>query len=135
MKILLETLYLSIKRLKARNNKGGRLNCPYSVPKFFDFMATRRRTSATKTAKIAPVKESITKVEKVTPTRAKRVRKVTPVAKSIVTEVKESPKSSPDFTQLRGFDFVVLPLIYLETFVVNILQNLDVKVPARVAIK
>ena len=98
-------------------------------------MATRRRTSATKTAKIAPVKESITKVEKVTPTRAKRGRKVTPVAKSIVTEVKESPKSSPDFTQLRGFDFVVLPLIYLETFVVNILQNLDVKVPARVAIK
>ena len=135
MKILLETLYLSIKRLKARNNKGGHLNCPYSVPKFFDFMTTRRRTSATKTAKIAPVKESITKVEKVTPTRAKRVRKVTPVAKSIVTEVKESPKSSPDFTQLRGFDFVVLPLIYLETFVVNILQNLSLNVPERVAIK
>ena len=62
MKILLETLYLSIKRLKARNNKGGLLNCPYSVPKFFDFMATRRRTSATKTAKTATASITANKI-------------------------------------------------------------------------
>ena len=110
-------------------------------------MATRRRTSATrKTAKTATVKESTISVKKVTPTRAKRVNKVTQPAKSIVTEVTETPKvevkdvkqevkSLPNFSQIRGLDFVIVPLIYLEAFVVNILQNLDLKVPERVAIK
>ena len=38
-------------------------------------------------------------------------------------------------SRLRGFDFVVLPLIYLEAFVVNILQNADINVPDSVRIK
>ena len=38
-------------------------------------------------------------------------------------------------SRLRGFDFVVLPLIYLEAFVVNILQNADLNVPDSVRIK
>ena len=83
-------------------------------------MATRRRTSATKTAKTAstPIKKSTPQIEK--------------------PEVNQESKSLPNFSQLtklRGLDFVILPLIYLEAFVVNFLQNLDVKVPERVAIK
>ena len=116
-------------------------------------MATRRRTSATKTAKTAstPIKKSTSRasVKKVTTTAPKRVNKVTPTKVSKVTEVTPTPqiekpevnqesKSLPNFSQLtklRGLDFVILPLIYLEAFVVNFLQNLDVKVPERVAIK
>ena len=115
-------------------------------------MATRRRTSATrKTAKSAPaiVKESRASVKKVTTTAPKRVNKVTQTKVSKVTEVTPTPqiekpevkqetKFLPNFsqlTQLRGLDFVILPLIYLEAFVVNFLQNLDIKVPERVAIK
>ena len=127
-------------------------------------MATRRRTSATrKTAKsaTATVKESRASVKKVTTTAPKRVNKVTQTKVSKVTEVTSTPqievklpegtnlkarpmnkatasKDSFNFsqlTQLRGLDFVILPLIYLEAFVVNFLQNLDVKVPEIVAIK
>ena len=112
-------------------------------------MATRRRTSATrKTAKsaTATVKESRATVKKVTTTAPKRVNKVTPTEVSKVTEVTPTPqiekpevkqetKSLPNFSQLRGIDFVIVPLIYLEAFVVNFLQNLDVKVPERVALK
>ena len=113
-------------------------------------MATRRRTSATKTAKTAstPIKKSTSRasVKKVTTTAPKRVNKVTQPAVSKVTEVTSTPqiekpevnqesKSLPNFSQLRGLDFVILPLIYLEAFVVNFLQNLDVKVPEIVAIK
>ena len=105
-------------------------------------MATRRRSSATKPAPV--IKESTVTVKKVTKPKARRVNKVTPIAKSIVTEtpvtpvveeVKEVSKPSADLTKLRGFDFIVLPLIYLEAFVVNILQNLSLNVPERVAIK
>ena len=115
-------------------------------------MATRRRTSANKTAKSATA--SITKkattpratVKKVTTTAPKRVNKVTPKEAIKVAEVTPTPqiekpevnqesKSLPNFSQLRGLDFVILPLIYLEAFVVNFLQNLDVKVPERVLIK
>ncbi len=113
-------------------------------------MATRRRTSATKTAKSAsaPIKKSSPRatVKKVTTTAPKRVNKVTQTEVIKVAEVTETPrietpeikeesKSLPNFTQLRGVDFVILPLIYLEAFVVNFLQNLDVKVPERVLIK
>ena len=112
-------------------------------------MATRRRTSATrKTAKSATpiVKESRATVKKVTTTAPKRVNKVTQTKVSKVTEVTSTPqiekpevnqesKSLPNFSQLRGIDFVIVPLIYLEAFVVNFLQNLDVKVPERVLIK
>ena len=114
-------------------------------------MATRRRTSATKTAKTAsatPIKKSTPRasVKKVTTTAPKRVNKVTqteaikvaevtPTPQIEKPEVKQETKSLPNFSQLRGIDFVIVPLIYLEAFVVNFLQNLDVKVPERVLIK
>ena len=63
----------------------------------------------------------------------KRVNKVTRSAK-VMPEVTET-KANPKFTELRGLDFGILPLIYLEAFVVNILQNLSLNVPERVAIK
>ena len=127
--------------------------CPSLFLYIIDYMATRRRTSATKTAKTAsaPIKKSTPRasVKKVTTTAPKRVNKVTQTKVSKVTEVTSTPqiekpevnqesKSLPNFSQLtklRGLDFVILPLIYLEAFVVNFLQNLDVKVPERVAIK
>ena len=113
-------------------------------------MTTRRRTSATKTAKAASatVKKSTPRatVKKVTAIAPKRVNKVTQTEVIKVAEVTETPqiekpevkqevKSLPNFSQLRGIDFVIVPLIYLEAFVVNILQNLDLNVPERVALK
>ena len=111
-------------------------------------MATRRRTSASKTARSATksINESTISVKKSSIKTPKRVNKVTPTKVSKVTEVTSTPqiekpevnqesKSLPNFSQLRGIDFVIVPLIYLEAFVVNFLQNLDVKVPERVAIK
>ena len=98
-------------------------------------MATRRRSSASKTAKPI-VSETVTKV---TPIRAKRVNKTTRSAKIVTETVTQTPKveekTTPNLTKLRGFVYVVLPLIYLEAFVVNILQNLSLNVPERVAIK
>ena len=98
-------------------------------------MATRRRSSASKSAKPI-VSETVTKV---TPIKAKRVNKTTRSAKIVTETVTQTPKveekTTPDLTKLRGFDFVVLPLVYLEAFVVNILQNLSLNVPERVAIK
>ena len=98
-------------------------------------MATRRRSSASKTAKPI-VSETVTKV---TPIRAKRVNKTTRSAKIVTETVTQTPKveekTTPNLTKLRGFDFVVLPLIYLEAFVVNILQNITLTFPERVAIK
>jgi hypothetical protein len=48
----------------------------------------------------------------------------------------EAPVKPPaDITKLRGFDFVVLPLIFLEAFIVNIVQNAGFKVPDRVAVQ
>tara|TARA_B100000902_G_scaffold100790_1_gene103173 strand:+ start:811 stop:1152 length:342 start_codon:yes stop_codon:yes gene_type:complete len=72
-------------------------------------------------------------VEDVKPEVQVETPKVTPTAPTVV--ITKEPKSLNDLLQLRGIDFVILPLIYLETFVVNILQNLDVKVPERVTIK
>ena len=60
---------------------------------------------------------------------------VTPTPQIEKPEVKQETKSLPNISQLRGIDFVIVPLIYLEAFVVNFLQNLDVKVPERVALK
>ena len=118
-------------------------------------MATRRRRSTAKAKATAPDSPSIVQETKVVSVKKssiktpKRVNKVTQPAVSKVTEVTSTPqiekpevnqesKSLPNFSQLtklRGLDFVILPLIYLEAFVVNFLQNLDVKVPERVAIK
>ena len=50
-------------------------------------------------------------------------------------KVEASVKPPADITNLGGFDFVVLPLIFLEAFVVNIVQNAGLKVPDRVAVQ
>ena len=103
-------------------------------------MATRRRSSATKSAKtiVTPVKTSPTTVKKTQTIPATRVNNVTKPAEIVMTEETKdetTTKVSPDFTKLRGLDFVILPLIYLEAFVVNILTNAGLNVPERVAIK
>ncbi len=92
--------------------------------------STRRRTrKSTATAKKATAPKAVSKA----------VLNTTPVVEEPkVTEtpkVEEQLKPPADLTKLRGFDFVVLPLIYLEAFVVNILQNAGLKVPDRVAVQ
>ena len=100
------------------------------------FMATRRRSSATKTAKSAPpktVKESVISVKKVTAKPAKRVNKVTRTAKSAVTEVtptpviKETKVSTKSLIEklreLDGFSLAILPFLYLEGFAKLLLKN------------
>ena len=37
--------------------------------------------------------------------------------------------------KLDGFDWFILPFIYLEAFVVNILHNANIEVPDRVALR
>ena len=109
--------------------------------------ATRRRKSATTVRKSPVTKkvisaESVTKYTQIhqndtvteTPQPSSNVEeKVTQTESPVV--VTEDTKSLSDLTQLRGFDLIVLPLLFLEKFVVNILQNLDIKVPERVSIK
>ena len=104
---------------------------------------TPRKTRARKsTAKVnKTIKEVQAVLDAPTPKSLDKVLPPlnTPVAKSVVTEdVKQESKVKTvvnKIQQLNGIDFVILPLIYLEAFVVNFLQNLDVKVPERVAIK
>ena len=88
--------------------------------------STRRRTRK------APAK-------KAAPAASKAVLNTTPVVEAPkVTETPkvEAPVKPPaDITKLRGFDFVVLPLIFLEAFIVNIVQNAGFKVPDRVAVQ
>ena len=88
-------------------------------------MATRRRTSATKTAKTAstPIKKSTPRasVKKVTTTAPKRVNKVTPKEVIKVTEVTSTPvKDTLNLEKLLkdyprdGFALALLPLLLLE---------------------
>ena len=88
-------------------------------------MATRRRTSATKTAKTAstPIKKSTSRasVKKVTTTAPKRVNKVTPKEVIKVTEVTPTPvKDTLNLEKLfkdyprDGFALALLPLLLLE---------------------
>ena len=86
-------------------------------------MATRRRTSATKTAKSAPksIKESTISVKKVTTPPVKRVNKVTQPKVNKVTEVTETPQNKDlDLQKLfkdyprDGFALALLPLLLLE---------------------
>ena len=88
-------------------------------------MATRRRTSATKTAKTAstPIKKSTPRatVKKVTTTAPKRVNKVTPKKVIEVTEVTTTPvKDTLNLEKLfkdyprDGFALALLPLLLLE---------------------
>ena len=86
-------------------------------------MATRRRTSASKTAKSATksIKESTISVKKVTSPPVKRVNKVTQPTVNKVTEVTETPtNNSLDLQKLfkdyprDGFALALLPLLLLE---------------------
>ena len=89
-------------------------------------MATRRRTSATKTAKAAsaaPIKKSTPRasVKKVTTTAPKRVNKVTQPKVNKVTEVTATPtndnldlhKIVKDYPR-DAFAIALLPLLLLE---------------------
>ena len=88
-------------------------------------MATRRRTSATKTAKTASatIKKSTSRasVKKVTTTAPKRVNKVTQPKVIKVTEVTETPTNNnldlhkivKDYP-LDAFAIALLPLLLLE---------------------
>ena len=86
-------------------------------------MATRRRTSASKTAKSATksIKESTISVKKVTSPPVKRVNKVTQPKVNKVTEVTETPKKNDlDLQKLvkdyprDGFSLFLLPFLLLE---------------------
>ena len=86
-------------------------------------MATRRRTSATKTAKSATksIKESTISVKKVTTPPVNRVNKVTQPKVNKVTEVTETPQNKDlDLQKLfkdyprDGFALALLPLLLLE---------------------
>ena len=87
-------------------------------------MATRRRSSATKTAKSAPksIKESTISVKKVTTPPVNRVNKVT---QTKVKKVTETPTETPkvETKQVKslltdyprdGFALALLPLLLLE---------------------
>tara|TARA_Y100001938_G_C7850619_1_gene310617 strand:+ start:243 stop:605 length:363 start_codon:yes stop_codon:yes gene_type:complete len=110
--------------------------------------ATPRKRRTRKTSTKLPVTKKVVSAESVTkytqihqndtvtetPQPSSNVEeKVTQTESPVV--VTEDTKSLSDLTQLRGFDLIVLPLLFLEKFVVNILQNLDIKVPERVSIK
>ena len=99
-------------------------------------MATRRRSSATKTAKSASpktVKETVVSVKKVTAKPARRVNKVTRTAKSAVTEVTTTPEIKETkvstksliekLRELDGFSLAILPFLYLEGFAKLLLKN------------
>ena len=86
-------------------------------------MATRRRSSASKTAKSATksIKESTISVKKVTTPPVKRVNKVTQPKVNKVTEVTETPQNKDlDLQKLfkdyprDGFALALLPLLLLE---------------------
>ena len=93
--------------------------------------STRRRTrkSTVKKPATAATKTPTPTVLNTTVAEATKVTEVTP------TQPTEAQHRSPDITKLRGFDFVVVPLIFLEAFVVNIVQNAGFKVPDRVAVQ
>ena len=86
-------------------------------------MATRRRTSASKTARSATksIKESTISVKKVTTPPVKRVNKDTQPTVNKVTEVTETPQNKDlDLQKLfkdyprDGFALALLPLLLLE---------------------
>ena len=86
-------------------------------------MATRRRTSASKTARSATksIKESTISVKKVTTPPVNRVNKVTQPTVNKVTEVTETPQNKDlDLQKLfkdyprDGFALALLPLLLLE---------------------
>ena len=95
-------------------------------------MATRRRSSATKSTN-PTVNKSSESVTKVTTTPRKRATKATRSAKSVETPVIETPKTEEakvitktwieKVKEIDGFDFAILPFLYLEGFVKLILKQ------------
>ena len=118
-------------------------------------MQASAKSATVPTAKAKPARKTRARKAPATP----RTRKAAAVEKTdkVIAEVQavldSTPKSAnsvekvetsnptksifdfKDLTELRGLDFVVLPLIFLEAFTVNILQNAGFTVPPRVAIK
>ena len=92
--------------------------------------STRRRTRKSPAKKPATAAATKAQTPTVLNTTVAEATKVTEVTPTQPTEV-----SRPDITKLRGFDFVVIPLIFLEAFIVNIVQNAGFKVPDRVAVQ
>jgi len=91
----------------------------------------RKRATATKSRKAAATPQPIV-------VNLPEANKEPLTKKPMQVETSNPSKSIFDFkdlTSLRGLDLVVLPLIFLEAFTVNILQNAGFTVPARVAIK
>ena len=101
-------------------------------------MATRRRTSASKTAKSATksIKESTISVKKVTTPPVNRVNKVTQIK---VNKVTETPTETPQNKDLDlqkllkdyprdGFALALLPLLLLEALTKKGLQLAGVNV-------
>ena len=96
--------------------------------------STRRRTrKSTATAKKATAPKAVSKAVLNT-TSVVEAPKVTETPK-VEAPAPAALKPPADITKLRGFDFVVLPLIFLEAFIVNIVQNAGFKVPDRVAVQ
>jgi len=98
--------------------------------------STRRRTRKSTAKKPATAAKTTTPKVTVLNTTVQAEAPVTETAKVEATPpTPPTEVSRPDITKLRGFDFVILPLIYLEAFVVNIVQNAGFKVPDRVAVQ
>tara|TARA_B100000287_G_C20624738_1_gene777325 strand:+ start:843 stop:1157 length:315 start_codon:yes stop_codon:yes gene_type:complete len=104
-------------------------------------MQASAKSATVSTAKAKPARKTRARKAPVTPrTRKATALDSTPKSANSVEKVETSnPTKSifdfKDLTELRGLDFVVLPLIFLEAFTVNILQNAGFTVPPRVAIK
>ena len=102
-------------------------------------MQASAKSATVPTAKAKPARKTKARKAPVTP----RTRKATATPQPQTPKVEKVETSNPtksifdfkDLTELRGLDFVVLPLIFLEAFTVNILQNAGFTVPPRVAIK
>ena len=100
--------------------------------------STRRRTRKSTAKKPATAAKTTTPKVTVLNTTVQAeapVTETTKVEATPPTPPTEAQHRSPDITKLRGFDFVVVPLIFLEAFVVNIVQNAGFKVPDRVAVQ
>jgi len=91
-----------------------------------------------------PAKKAPVRRKRATATKSRKAAATpTPIVETAKVETPKVETSNPsksifdfkDLTSLRGLDLVVLPLIFLEAFTVNILQNAGFTVPARVAIK
>ena len=96
--------------------------------------------TASKSTAAKPARKTRTRKAPATPRTRKAAANPQPVAQvapkvEVVSKPQKSLFDFKDLSSLSGFDFIVLPLILMEVFTVNILQNAGFTVPARVAIK